>query len=174
MFYFARCIRWRFGWLAPNLRAQLCLNVFAPLLLDDILLFTIYVCLFCLLVFGSLYVLCVYFYSRFLCSRGLNLSFLHRFSSVEYKFALLTLSFKNFYIQSHCLPTFFLLFLLWILRDFFLLNFSRVKITVTFALRAFGVASCKWIKLDSQIGALLLFWRRKNESLWKGLMEYGL
>lgn len=32
------------------------------------------------------------------------------FPSVEYKFALLTLSFKNFYIQSHCLPTFFCCF----------------------------------------------------------------
>lgn len=77
-------------------------------------------CLFCLLFifvylwkFLRIVCVCVLLSSFFFAHMGLNLSFPHRFSfSVEYKFALLTLSFKNFYIQSHCLPTFFLLLLL--------------------------------------------------------------
>lgn len=129
MFYFARCIRWRFGLLsAPNMRTTVRSNVFA-------LLACWRFCFCYLFLFNvlevSTYCVCV----LFSCSRGLNLSFLHRsflsfVLTAEYKFALLTLSFKNFYIQSHCLPTFFLLFLLigliisfffslvWILREF--------------------------------------------------------
>lgn len=64
---------------------------------------------FCLPLEVSTYCVCLCFTLVFFFAHmGLNLSFPHRFSSsVEYKFALLTLSFKNFYIQSHCLPTFF-------------------------------------------------------------------
>lgn len=177
MFCFARCIRWRFGLLAPNMRATVFERVRSPFLAFWRFVFTIYFCL--MFTFGSFYVLCV-FYS--FAHVGLTflfctVSFLLSFPSVEYKFALLTLSFKNFYIQSHCLPTFFccfcwsgffiisFLFFVWILRefDFYLFNFSRVKITVSFALRALGVnfcvvASCKWIvSFDSQKGDLLLF-----------------
>lgn len=121
-------------------RATVCSRTFfaPPFVLLDYVFFVFYLFLF---TFGSIYVLCVFvFYSRlfFFAHMGLNLSFPHRFSSsVEYKFALLTLSFKNFYIQSHCLPTFFcccccfflligiitLPFFVWILREFCFLVF---------------------------------------------------
>lgn len=131
MFCFARCIRWRFGLLAPNMRATVYVfeRVRSPGVLAVCFCYAFAIYFGLMFTFGSFYVLCVFYSHAILCSRGLNLSFLHRFFlSVEYKFALLTLSFKNFYIQSHCLPTFFccfcwsgsilLAFFVWILREF--------------------------------------------------------
>lgn len=135
MFCFARCIRWRFGLLAPNMRATVYVfeRVRSPGVLAVCFCYAFAIYFGLMFTFGSFYVLCVFYSHAILCSRGLNLSFLHRlflsfFLSVEYKFALLTLSFKNFYIQSHCLPTFFLLFLLigFNIISFFRLDSSRI------------------------------------------------
>lgn len=99
MFCFARCIRWRFGLLAPNMRATVFERVRSPLAFWRFV-FTIYFCL--MFTFGSFYVLCV-FYS--FAHVGLTflfctVSFFPSFPSVEYKFALLTLSFLKTFTSS--------------------------------------------------------------------------
>lgn len=85
-------------------------NVFAPPVWFAGLIFVVFylfLSLLCLLLEVSTYCVCLCVFA--LVFAHVDLTFLFRTvsSSVEYKFALLTLSFKNFYIQSHCLPTFF-------------------------------------------------------------------
>lgn len=122
MFCFARCIRWRFGLLAPNMRATVFERVRSPLAFWRFV-FTIYFCL--MFTFGSFYVLCV-FYSvahvglTFLFCTVSFFPFLSFFCWIQICFAY-TEFFKNFYIQSHCLPTFFCCFC-W--SGFFIISFS--------------------------------------------------
>lgn len=121
-------------------RATVCSRTFfaPPFVLLDYVFFCLLFIFVYLWKFLRIVCVCVLLSSFFFAHMGLNLSFPHRFSSsVEYKFALLTLSFKNFYIQSHCLPTFFcccccfflligiitLPFFVWILREFCFLVF---------------------------------------------------
>lgn len=71
-----------------------------------------YLFLFNVYLWKFLRIVCVLFF----CSRGLNLSFLHRFFPSFLSFCWIQICFayteffKNFYIQSHCLPTFFCCF----------------------------------------------------------------
>lgn len=197
MFCFARCIRWRFGLLAPNMRATVYVfeRVRSPGVLAVCFCYAFAIYFGLMFTFGSFYVLCVFYSHAILCSRGLNLSFLHRFflSFFLLNTNLLCLHWvlKTFTSSLIVYQLFFLLFLLigFNIISFFRLDssriwfffhfFSRVKITVSFALRALGVnfcvvASCKWIvSFDSQIGDLLLFLGLWNESLLvKSVMEW--
>lgn len=170
-------------------RATVCSRTFfaPPFVLLDYVFFCLLFIFVYLWKFLRIVCVCVLLSSFFFAHMGLNLSFPHRFSSsVEYKFALLTLSFKNFYIQSHCLPTFFCCCCCFFFADrdyyFTILRldssrilfscFSRVKITVTFALRALWVNFCFPVNGTSLIiakkgGFSLLFRSGKWECLWK-------
>lgn len=81
MFCFARCIRWRFGLLAPNMRATVYVfeRVRSPGVLAVCFCYAFAIYFGLMFTFGSFYVLCVFYSHAILCSRGLNLSFLHRF-----------------------------------------------------------------------------------------------
>lgn len=80
MFCFARCIRWRFGLLAPNMRATVYVfeRVRSPGVLAVCFCYAFAIYFGLMFTFGSFYVLCVFYSHAILCSRGLNLSFLHR------------------------------------------------------------------------------------------------
>lgn len=125
MFCFARCIRWRFGLLAPNMRATLCTCSLSPGVLAVCFCWCFcYLFLFNVYLWKFLRIVCVFF-----CSRGLNLSFLHHLflSILLLNTNLLCLHWvlKTFTSSLIVYQLFFLLFLLigFIIISFFSFGF---------------------------------------------------